>query len=194
MGIDIMHIDQHLGGLSAPGHSLEGVVITQDGKKGHGIELIEVGASEPEEVADHQVRGLGGQEVGQGVEDIEHVLPFFCDEGVRLAGKRLETAVCIEHIGGDPGLVFDERRVLRKAHVHDLASLRDGPAHKGCHEGAAIIDGIDLPDNIVSCAQRVDDLIEVLKTCTHPFNKFAHGTSTFVCPDILLLPSLAIVF
>jgi hypothetical protein len=82
--------------------------------------------------------------------------------------------------------------VLRKAHVHDLAPLRDGPAYKGCHEGAVIIDGIDLPDNIVSCAQTVDDLIEVLMTCTHAFNKFAHGTSIFVCPGIPLLPSLAI--
>lgn len=145
----------------------------------NGVELVQVGTRDPEEVADHEVGSPGGQEVGQRVEDIKHILSFFGDNGVHLRCERLEPAVGIELISDDCRVVLNERFVSGKAYVHDPSVLCDRTGNKGPDKKEVVVDAVHLPDHVIACPKAVDNLIETLKPGTDPSDQFPHDVLPF---------------
>ena len=97
----VVDVQQDLGGFADAGDGLEGVAAPQNGKIGHRVEFEQVRAGDHEEVADHQVRRPGQQQIREAVKDVEDVPSLLPDDVVNLGGEGFEARVGVELVDGD---------------------------------------------------------------------------------------------
>ena len=94
-------VQQDLGCFPDTGDGFEGMPASQDGKIGHRVQLEQVGTGDDKEVADHQVRCPGIEQIGQAVKDVEYVPPFLADDIMDLGGKGFEADIGVELVDDD---------------------------------------------------------------------------------------------
>ena len=66
-----VNIQQNLRRFADPGHGFERVAASQNGEIRDRIEFKQIGAGDDEEVADHQVRRPGLEQIGQAVKNVK---------------------------------------------------------------------------------------------------------------------------
>ncbi|OPY91473.1 MAG: hypothetical protein A4E73_01984 [Syntrophaceae bacterium PtaU1.Bin231] len=172
LSLDVVDIQEDLGGFTDAGDGLEGVAAPKDGEIGHRVELEEVRAGDHEKIADHQVRCPREQQIREGIEDVEHVPPLLADDVVNLGGEGFEARVGVELVDGDLPGFLEQGRVAGKPHVDDPLVVVEGLPDEGGDKTPVVLDGIDLQDHVVACLQVAEDLVEPLDACADTGKRF----------------------
>ncbi|OPY84406.1 MAG: hypothetical protein A4E72_02264 [Syntrophus sp. PtaU1.Bin208] len=155
----IIDIQEDLGRFPYSGDGSKRMVVAQQGEVGDSVELVEVGAGDPEEIADHQICSPGGQKIRKGVKNIKDPFTFAGRDVVNIRRKRFEAALRIKVIKGNPPVLFQERLMLGKTQVNNFPVFRKGALHERLDKGTVVRDGVNLPDDIVADSQTVYNLV-----------------------------------
>jgi hypothetical protein len=160
--VRVMHVDQDLGGLTDPRQCDMRVALGLQREIGDGVQLEQVGADHPEEIAHHVVGGPGREEIRQAVTDVERAAPVVRDQLVDLDGKGLEPALRFQPHRADARPFRYEGIVMSEPQVDDLPPLRRSGGNEGLHEAAVVFDVVHAPDHVVTDTQPVEDGVEAL--------------------------------
>jgi len=171
----MIDIQEDLGRFPNSGDGFKGVVIAQQGKIRYGIELVEVRAGDPEKIADHQIRGPGGQKIRKGIKHIKDPFSFTGRNIVNLGRKGLEAALSIETIDGNPPILFQERLMPGKAQINHFPVFRKGALNERRNKGLVVRDVVNLPYDIVADSQTIHNLIQTFKPRTDSRGYFFHN-------------------
>ena len=156
-----VHVQQQLGGVPDAGHGVKGVAAPDQGEIGHGVQLEEVGAGDPEEVAHHQIGIPHRLELGQAVKHIEGVSALAGDLMVDGHGKGLEALVRVEGAQLDAGQVGQQRLMLGKTDIDDAAAVGHRLPGKGLGKHTELIQVGDLPYHVVAQPDVVQDPVHL---------------------------------
>jgi len=169
----VVDIQKDLCRLPDPGHGLEGMAPPEDGEIGHRIEFKKVRTSNDKEIANHQVRGPGQKEIGEGIEDIEHIPAFLADDIVHLGGKGFKSRIRIEFIYGHPAGI-EQGGMAGETHIDDPLVVPQRLLHEGEDKAAVIFDVVHLENDIVAAPEIIEDLVQTLNARTDT-GKRDHG-------------------
>ena len=163
MEVDILfigiHIQQQLGSVPNAGHRVKGVPPPKQGEIGHRVQLEQVWAGHPEEVAHHHIRIPNALQLGKAVEYVKSVPALAGDLLVDGHGEGLESRVRIKPAHLDAAQVPQHRIVLGKADVDDVSALRHRLSGKGLREHAELLQFRDLPHHIIPQADKIQNII-----------------------------------
>ncbi len=180
--VDIVNIDEHLGRLADAGDGFEGVVFPEQSEIGYRVELIQIGAGNGEEVADHEVRGPRGEQVREGIKDVVDVAPLRRDDVVDLGGEGFKAASRIQVVHPHVPVRLYDGSVAGEPHVDHLLPVRDRPLREGPREGQVIVDGVNLPYDVVARSQPVDDLVDARDARAFPCKYSGHARTPALRP------------
>ncbi len=152
-------VNQHLGRFPNTLNGPLGVMLPDQGEVGHCVEVIEIGASNPEEVTDHMIGRPGGQKLRERVEDVERPGALIGDHLVDLGGKGFEPLARIEFVGFEMRRRLKQRRVVTKAHVNNFFLRNQGLVNERADQVAVILYRIDLQHDIVADPEVIKNLI-----------------------------------
>lgn len=158
--VDQIEVEQHLGRGPDRRDGGEAVKVSDQGEIGHGVEIEQPRAGDPEEVHHHQVRMPVFEQIGQAIEDIERAQTLARDQVMHGRRERLEPLGGIELHHLDPGQIVDHGQMGGEPHIDDAARIRPGLLDIGGHDPAIVLDRVDLPDDVVAEAQPVDNPVE----------------------------------
>ncbi len=164
--LNMIDIQQQLGCAANAGDGLKRVIIAEQGKIGNGIQFIQIRAGDHKEIADHQVRRPGRQQVRQAVKDIKGAFALLRNDGMNLGGKRLKSGICIQFNDSQAGLRFEEWFMLGKPHVNHLAVFPDSPLHVGDYKLLVLDEVVDLPDDVIAVLKPAQHVIQMIKSGT----------------------------
>jgi len=145
----------------------------EDGEVGHRVELKKIRACNNEEISDHEVSGPGQEEIGEGIEYIEHIPAFLADDIVHLGGKGFKSRIRVEFIDGRPAGI-DQGGMAGKTHIDDPLAVPQGLLHEGEDKAAVILDVVHLEDYVVAAPEVIEDLVQTLNARTDT-GKRDHG-------------------
>ena len=143
-------VEQVLRGVGDHVHAGTRVAITQHAEVGHRVEVEEPRAGEAEEVAEHAVGLPRVRQVRQAVEDVQRLGPGRLDHRMHLVDKGVEAVFGPRGVDLRPTLVCNQRRMGGEAKIDQPALLAARRRRVGQHQGAIVLERLDLPDDVVA--------------------------------------------
>ncbi len=132
---------------------LEGMGVAEQRKIGQRFQVVDVGAGEHEEVAQHPVAApLLGQR-RQAVEDEERAPARLANHAVDLRDELLEPRRTVQLADGHAVSGRNQRRMLGEAEVDQAAARVPGGLAVRAHERSEVLDRVHLPDQVVARQQ-----------------------------------------
>ncbi len=153
-------VDHDLRGVRDGPGGVGRVAAADQREVGDGLDVVEVGAREHEEVAEHLVAVPVGGEVGERVEDVEAAGARALDRPVDLGEEGLEPLLRVEGPDLDPWAGGDERLVAGEAEVDHGAAQRGGGLDVGIDQRPVVLDPVHLPDEVVPRDQPAEDAVQ----------------------------------
>ena len=142
-------VHHHLGGGMDGGGGHGHVMVAQERKVGGRFIIVEVGAGEQEEIAQHAVGVPVGGQVGEAVEDVTGALAELLDHVEDGGDEDLEALIGIEPVDVELRIGVEDLRVVGEAEVNKRPFLFLGAGGKGMDEGQVLFQVVHLEDNIV---------------------------------------------
>ncbi|EXI76481.1 MAG: hypothetical protein AW07_00429 [Candidatus Accumulibacter sp. SK-11] len=151
------YVDDELRGVGDHTHGRQRVAIAQDAEIGHRVEVEETRAGEAEKVAQRAVRLPGVGEMGQTVEHVQRFAAGSFDDGMHLVDEDVEPGFGIRmmHLG-----IRQQRRVIGKAEIDQPSSLNTGRLGVWPDQGKIVIQGLNLPDDVVAALNAAQHGVE----------------------------------
>jgi len=157
-----VNIQQNLRRFADPGHGFERVAASQNGEIRDRIEFKQIGAGDDEEVADHQVRRPGQEQIGQAVKNVKDITAFIANDVVYLGGKRFKSGIGVQLIDFDSGTRLQKGGVVGKTHIDQTLIPGQGFLNIGGDEFFVILNIVNLQDDIVAHLQVIENFIQAV--------------------------------
>ena len=149
------------------------------------VQFKQVRTDHTEKISHHQVGVPDRLQLRQAVEDINRLPAPVCDLFVQSDGKRFKSDIGIELQQMDSRQIFDQRIVLGKAHVSDIASVFDSLPHKRPGKHRKFTDICHLPHDIIAETDIIQYFVELRKAASDAV-KCCHNIPL----SFLILPSM----
>ncbi len=157
MAVDV---EQELRCVPDGGYRAVRMAPSQEREVGDGVELAQVWTGDHEEVAQHHVAVPIRGEIGEAVEQVEGAAAGARDDAMDLRRERLEAGRRVQAVGLHARVRRDQLVVALEVEVDELAALPKRFLAIGAHKGQVILDGADLPDDVVAGNQPSENAIE----------------------------------
>jgi len=140
---------EELRGVAHRFHGVPRMSAAQQAEIGDRFEPVEIGARQPEEVAEHRVGAPVRGQVRQAIEEIVGAEAVGADDLVDLVQEHLEA-----RLGLQPAFLAEALRhqalVPREAEIDQLAAVALGRLRVGRGQFPVLVDVFDVPDDIVA--------------------------------------------
>ena len=136
-----------------------GVVVSVEGEVGDGFIIIEVGAGEHEEVAQHAVAVPVRRQLREAVEDVERALSELLDDAEYLGDEVLEAGLGVKLVDVLARSLGDDHLVIGEAEVDEVLPSLASLQAEGAHEAHVILDVVHLVDYVVTEYDPIEYLI-----------------------------------
>lgn len=146
----VEEVDEELRGALDRIGGVARVVAPEQAEIRDGLELVEVGAGEHEEVAQHRVRTPVGGEIGEAVENVVRPESRLADRLVDAVDERLETRLGVEIEARAGKGAGQQRLVAAEAEVDQPATVARGGVGIGSDEGPVVLEPVEMPDDVVA--------------------------------------------
>ena len=153
-------VDQDLRRAADGRDAVDGVPVAKQREIGERLHLVEVGAGDHEEVAEHQVAVPVGGQVRQAVEDVAGALPRLLDHLVDPGREGLEPRLGVQAVDFRPAPLRHQLRVAGEPEVHEAPLRGERRCDEGPDEGLVVVDRLHLPDDVVAGQQAVEDAVQ----------------------------------
>ena len=158
MAIDV---DEDLGGIDYRPGGVGGMDIPEKGEVGQAAMVQYVRADQHEEVAEHSIAGPIHGEVGQTIEEVVGTWPGFFDDALEFTDQGLEPLSELKRVCFYAWGIRNQRTMLGEAEVDEAYAGLPGALTVGIHEWPVVLDGVDLPYDIVSRDHATQDAVEI---------------------------------
>ncbi len=162
-----VHVQQELRGVTDRAGRVRGVTVPEQPEVGDGLEIVQVGTGEREEVAEHLVGVPVDGEVGEAVEEVEGAPPRLLDHAMDVGNEVLEAVLRLQVMDLGPEVVRKEWLVLGEAEVDQPPPGAHGRLAVGLGEGQVVLDPVHLPDDIVAGEDALQQAVEPAHTRRH---------------------------
>ncbi|MHC4991879.1 MAG: hypothetical protein ACYTGC_12955 [Planctomycetota bacterium] len=158
--IVVEDVEEQLGGRRDGLGGAGRVLVPEQGEVGDGLQVVQVRACQHEEVAEHLVGVPVHGKVGQAVEDVERPAAGFTQDIVNGGDEVLEALLRIELVDCGHLAFVEQGGVVGEAEVDELAPRGPGRLAEGPDERLVLLDGLDLPDDVVADQNAVQHLVQ----------------------------------
>jgi hypothetical protein len=148
----MIDINKELGGVADARHCHKGMPVAQNRKISDCMQFEKKRAGDFKKIPNHQVVGPGEQKIRKAIKDVINPLPLLADDAVDPGRKRFEAFRGIQAVYHDVFGALQQRLMMGKAYIDNFLLLLAGLFHKRKNNPLIIVEGIQLPDDIVpSC-------------------------------------------
>ena len=155
-----VHVQEKLGGFPDPRRGVKGMPPSDQRKKGHRIQLKQIGAGHPEEISHHQIRIPGGLQPGKTVEHIKGVLPFLRNSLMDRHREGLKAQLRLKFADFYPfPFLRQHGLMLGEPDVDQISPVRYGLTRERARKKEIFLQGGDLKHHVVSQPDIIQQLI-----------------------------------
>ena len=153
-------VDQDLRRVDDGSRGVEAVAVADQGEIGQRLAVVDAGAGEHEEVAQHPVGVPEIDEVREAIEDEHGPRPGGLNDAVHFRDEGLELGIGREFVDGGPQGFGHQRVMVGEAEVDQIPALGQRGLAVGNDEGREIGQRFHLPHEAVARHQAVQNLIQ----------------------------------